>query len=200
MTQQHYFTSDLHFGHAGVISHCNRPFTDVEHMNAEMVRRWNVLVEPKDNVYILGDFALCRPLEAINLLHQLKGRKHLIVGNHDKKLLKSPDFEAQFEWIKYLHTVKIPTGVVGEKGQRIVLCHYALRTWERHNHGAWHLHGHSHGSLPRLGKSMDVGVDSWWFAPVSYPEIKAYMDSHDVHCNDHHVSKEKHDDQVHAHT
>ncbi len=33
-------------------------------------------------------------------------------------------------------------------GQPIVICHYAMRVWNRSHHGAWHLYGHSHGNLP----------------------------------------------------
>jgi hypothetical protein len=33
-------------------------------------------------------------------------------------------------------------------GQPIVLCHYAMRVWNRSHHGAWHLYGHSRGNLP----------------------------------------------------
>ncbi len=46
--------------------------------------------------------------------------------------------------------------------QHIVLCHYAMRTWNHMHHGSWHLYGHSHGSLSEAqgGLSMDVGVDA----------------------------------------
>jgi hypothetical protein len=30
-----------------------------------------------------------------------------------------------------------------------VLCHYAMRVWNRSHHGAWHLYGHSQGESPR---------------------------------------------------
>ena len=40
------------------------------------------------------------------------------------------------------------------------MSHYAHRTWDKSHHGSLHLYGHSHGTLPGVGRSMDVGVDS----------------------------------------
>ena len=62
-------------------------------------------------------------------------------------------------------------------GQFVVVCHYALRTWERAHYGSWNLHGHSHGTLEPVGKQMDVGVDSHHFRPVSFEVVKAWMGS-----------------------
>lgn len=50
-----YFTSDLHLGHRGIIEMQNRPFKNVEEMNRVLLNNYNVLVQMKDTVYILGD-------------------------------------------------------------------------------------------------------------------------------------------------
>jgi calcineurin-like phosphoesterase family protein len=34
-----------------------------------------------------------------------------------------------------------------------------LRQWPKAHQGAWHLHGHSHGTLVPWGLTFDVGVD-----------------------------------------
>lgn len=47
--------------------------------------------------------------------------------------------------------------------------------WNKSHYDSWHLFGHSHGRLPALGKSLDVGVDGHDFAPWSWGEIKTYM-------------------------
>src|ERR1700745_301785 len=62
-------------------------------------------------------------------------------------------------------------------GQLIVLCHYALRVWNRSNRGSWHLSGHSHGRLPQVANylSMDVGADTHDFCPWHFDEIKNRM-------------------------
>jgi len=54
---------------------------------------------------------------------------------------------------------------------KIVLCHYAMRTWNRSHKGAWMLFGHSHGELNGDSQSMDVGVDVHGFRPVSIKEL-----------------------------
>jgi calcineurin-like phosphoesterase family protein len=59
-----------------------RPFTTVEEMNDEMLKRWNSVVKPDDTGYYLGDFSLAkRSVEYFAPL--LNGEKYLITGNHD---------------------------------------------------------------------------------------------------------------------
>ena len=53
-----FFTSDTHFGHAGIITFCHRPFQDVAQMNETMIANWNRVVGPEDIVFHLGDFCL----------------------------------------------------------------------------------------------------------------------------------------------
>ena len=52
---ERYFTADLHLGHRNIISYCDRPFRDVDDMNAGLVERWNDTVRPGDEVIVLGD-------------------------------------------------------------------------------------------------------------------------------------------------
>lgn len=53
-------------------------------MNQYILQRWNTRVTNADKVYILGDIALRgRSNALIGLVAQLKGRKILVVGNHD---------------------------------------------------------------------------------------------------------------------
>ena len=78
-----YFTSDLHFGHANIIELCHRPFTTVEEMDAALIANWNRRVTDRDTVYITGDLCF-RTADPLRYLTKLKGKKHLILGNHDK--------------------------------------------------------------------------------------------------------------------
>jgi calcineurin-like phosphoesterase family protein len=153
-----WITSDLHFGHDRIRSLCpeTRKFTDVEHMNVEMIRMWNEIVEADDLVYILGDFAFMQASDAVKVLNQLNGDKILIVGNHDKKLVKDAAFRNCFQDIHvYLDTVKY-------NKQPVIMFHYPISTWDRMHYGAIHLFGHVHGGVSGLEayRARDVGMDA----------------------------------------
>ena len=77
-----YFTADTHFGHENVIRFCDRPFSSANEMDEAMIANWNARVKGDDTVYVLGDMFF-RSTNAETILQRLKGKKRLIVGNHD---------------------------------------------------------------------------------------------------------------------
>lgn len=160
----------------------------MERMHDTLTENWNSVVTPVDRVFHLGDFALSwgrnwEPLIA-PLLCGLNGQKFLIEGNHDRKEVIS---QPGWTWVRQYHELKEDLG--GVHKQRIVLSHYAMRTWNQMHRGAWMLHGHSHGSLPDIGgKTLDVGVDVWNFTPVSLEAIAETMHQRPVVlAGDHHI-------------
>lgn len=158
-----WFTADTHFNHAGALSLYRRPFESVAAMDAAMIARWNAVVAPDDEVWHLGDFALRTTADqAASLLQALHGRKHLITGNND-----SPEIVALPGWASVA-----PYAEVTLNGRRLVLCHYAFRTWNGMAKGALNLHGHSHGRLKPLPRQTDVGVDAWDFQPVGITRLR----------------------------
>jgi calcineurin-like phosphoesterase family protein len=162
-----WFTADQHFGHANIIKYCNRPFKNVGKMDAELVRRWNEVVKPEDKVYVLGDFTLGDNAERYG--NCLSGEKFFMNGSHDHRWFGTP---AEWNYLPPLYSLEYPRK--GEYPLVIVLCHYAMMTWDRSHHGSYHLYGHSHGRLEDpLPRSMDVGVDCWDFYPVPLETIKA---------------------------
>ena len=78
-------------------------------------------------------------------------------GNHDPETVRNlPRWESsQFGTEIHLD------------GHRIVLCHYAMRVWNKAHNGSLMLYGHSHDSLPGNSQSLDVGVDCWGMQPVA---------------------------------
>jgi len=171
---QIFFTSDHHFGHENIIKFCNRPFEDAREMNRVMIERWNEKVKPKDTVYHLGDFALTYKENLEPILDQLNGKIHLIVGNHEGTALQ---LKNKFEWVKDFYELKVKDPDCKNGVRRIILFHYAMRTWRGAGRGNWHLYGHSHGNLPDLEDhyAFDIGVDCHDFYPLSYDEVKAIM-------------------------
>jgi calcineurin-like phosphoesterase family protein len=158
-----FFTADTHFGHAGARALYRRPFASVLEMNTAMVARWNETVRPDDDVWHLGDFSLnTSTVAAAGLLRSLSGRKHLVTGNNDP-----PDIVSLAEW----RTVQAYAEITVDDA-RIVLCHYAFRTWNGMAKGALNLHGHSHGRLKPLPRQYDVGVDVRDFRPVTLQALR----------------------------
>lgn len=168
-----FFTADTHWGHANIIKYCNRPFmTKMDHDEA-LIERWNSVVQPNDHVYHLGDVGFGSPQYLHKILQKLRGKIYLIKGNHDGPALREPACQ-RFQFIKDVHF--LTTQHKGKKYQ-IFLSHYAHRTWNHSNHGAFHLFGHSHSNLPSYGLSFDVGVDCWNFTPISLDDVIEKMNS-----------------------
>lgn len=173
-----FVTSDTHWGHNNIITYSNRPFESVHEMNTALTDNWNSMVRPQDNVYHLGDFAFQDKEVAIQTLKRLNGKKHLILGNHDKVITKNRE---EFLGTNLFHSIQDYL-CISFNGQDIVLFHYPLRTWDKAHRGSWSLFGHVHNKLAPYRKSVDVGVDSTWitgvaeYRPFSFEEIKVFMD------------------------
>lgn len=161
------------FNHDNIRKYCNRPYDSVGVMDTAIIRNWNHVVAPDDVVYHLGDVGVWYGLyldSLPELLNRLNGKICLIKGNHDKKF--NNDIRKRFEWIKEYKMIEIPDEEIGTR-QKIVLFHYPIDQWDCAFHGSWHLHGHSHGTVPPNNpRRVDVGVDSNNFTPLSYDDVK----------------------------
>lgn len=191
-----FWTSDSHFGHFNVIRFCNRPYQTADEMNEDLIAQWNAIVSDEDEVYHLGDVSLTSPNSTLKVLERLNGRIHLIIGNHEKSVLKKQATRDRFESIQDVLRVKIEDEDAKGGYQSIFMSHYAHRVWDKSHHGCWHLYGHSHSGLEGApwGKSMDVGVDAHAlhfgnYAPFSYEEIKGILSKRKIKEIDHHVER-----------
>lgn len=152
-----FIASDTHWGHTNIIKFCPETrgqFTDVEHMNSEMIRMWNEIVNPEDLVYHLGDVAFCQASRATQIMRSLNGRKILVKGNHDSKLVKDAGFRECFEEIHdYL---EITYG-----GHKLVMCHFPFIEWNQMHRGSINFYGHlhQHPSGMEQYRSRNVGFD-----------------------------------------
>lgn len=140
-------------------------FRDVDEMNDTIDRNLRERLTSKDDLYILGDVGMGKPEAVIEWLESLPFRLHLIHGNHDHRKLRA--------WSGW--RTSVPFLELKTNHRKIVLCHFAMRTWNRSHYGVTMLHGHSHGSLPGNSQSLDVGVDCWDFKPVTLEEIDARL-------------------------
>lgn len=169
------YVSDTHFGHTNCIRFDHRPFHDREEMDQVMIEHWNSRVMAEDDVYILGDFAVRNSKDETWYLKQLKGHKHLVIGNHDDKLLKSENAMKYFESMDKM--MGVHDWVNGEEVV-VVLCHYPLAEWYKSKHGSWHIYGHIHGDtgatakyMASIAHTLNAGVVINHYTPVSIDEL-----------------------------
>ena len=163
-----YYISDLHFGHANIIKLCNRPFADVSDMNETLIARWNGKVTGSDTVYIVGDLFFRMADDPAAVLSRLKGKKHLIVGNHDKTWLPRVDAAKYFKSVQPILTFAAPEG-------KITLCHYPMLCFE----GRYHIYGHIHANrtdpffplLASTDNAFNASAEVNGYAPVTFGEL-----------------------------
>jgi len=129
-------------------------------MNAIITRNYNSIVKGGDTVYFLGDIASWYEVSKDMLekkIRSLKGRKVLILGNHDN--LKPFDyvdmgFESVHTSLKlevngYDITLIHDPAVAGVLKKKLFIC------------------GHVHHLFRNIENVVNVGVDVWDYSPVS---------------------------------
>jgi len=166
-----WITSDLHFGHKNIMKFCPATrghFRDIDHMHAEMISAWNERVQPDDVVYVLGDVAFLPAAEAVKILNRLAGRKILVKGNHDRKLLEDPAFRACFEEVHSDWTGRV-------NGTYVHMYHFPIQEFDQMHRGAVHFHGHVHGKPTGLERYRirDVGYDATGHVVVKIDDMIA---------------------------
>lgn len=146
-----YYISDLHFYHYNLnIQMDCRGFETVERMNEYMISQWNSRVKNQDEVVILGDFSLGNGEETNRILSRLRGRKYLIIGNHDRYLKESTFSLEHFVWTK-------PYAEMKDNRRKVVLSHYPILFYNgQYNRNAkgipstYMLYGHVHNTLDEM--------------------------------------------------
>ena len=134
-----------------------------------------------DTVYVLGDmFFRCEDPESI--LKRLRGKKRLILGNHDGSWTSKVDLRKYF--------LSVDTMLETSDGKRaITLCHYPLLSW-KHAKRSYMIHGHIHRKtdmdfwplLCSRDRVLNAGVDIIGFQPVTFEELlennRRWKDAH----------------------
>lgn len=134
------YIGDTHFGHRAVLNHDRRPFESIEEHDQILIKCWNGRVENDDDVYIVGDFAYKNDNPAEWYLRQLRGRKHLVIGNHDSELLRNSVAMGYFQSVDKMMAISDCT-------RRVILCHYPLAEWSGFFRGSYHVYGHIHAQM-----------------------------------------------------
>ena len=151
---KNYYIADLHLGHEKIIELCSRPFSSIEEMDEALIAAWNKKVHKDDRVYIVGDLIYKSATDPEKYLSRLKGKKYLILGNHDGDWLGKIDEKKWFEEVSPMLTVNTGHG-------NGMLCHYPVIDYR----AKYLIHGHVHlryGQDPtrvrRLGQTQVINV------------------------------------------
>lgn len=165
------YTSDLHFGHANAIRFDHRPFLDVDEMDRFLIQMWNHRVQPDDHVYILGDVCYRNKQPEEWYLRQLRGHKHLIIGNHDWQLLNNETAMNYFESVNQML-------YINDNGNGVHMCHYPIAEWNHMMYGSYHVYGHIHASqnevsdyMKKKERALNAGCMVNGYAPASLHEM-----------------------------
>lgn len=168
-----FFTADWHFNHDREFIYKPRGFNSIYEMNEALIERHNSVVNPEDDVYVLGDLMLGNNEEAIKMVKQLKGNLHIVRGNHDTNSRMAIYNDC---W----NVVDINEGQYFKFGKyNFYLNHYPTFTsnLEKSPHMSEHivnLFGHTHqktnfyNEIPFM---YHVGVDSHLCYPVKIEKI-----------------------------
>ena len=164
MSRNIWITSDTHYGHDSIIKYSNRPFANSSEMDEIMMENHNSLVRDGDIVYHLGDvyFGGGRGADYWDsFFPKLKGRKRLILGNHDngkdQRLLRT--FQKIMIWRMF-----------PEFG--ILLSHVPLHSSQIERKVSVNVHGHVHNNSLDDPRYKNVCVEKTNYFPVNIEELR----------------------------
>jgi calcineurin-like phosphoesterase family protein len=160
-----YLSSDLHFEHDREFIWGAREYSSVDEMNKEQLRKYNEIITDEDDVYLLGDLMLGDAEAGKEFLSQLKGKIHVIIGNHDTST-RIKIYES-FGWdVQYATVIKY-------KKHQFYLSHYPTLTAnfdvESLRQAVINMFGHTHQTTnfyQDIPFMYHVGVDSHNGYPV----------------------------------
>ena len=177
-----WLTSDFHFGHDREFVWKARGYSSVEEMNEIQIEKFNSLVQPDDTVYILGDLML-GDKSNIEFIKRLKGRIHIVLGNHD-----TPTREAMYKELP--NVVEIAWAIkLDYRKYHFYMSHFPTLTGnlekEYLRQMTLNLYGHTHQNTnfyedrPYM---FHVGVDSHNGYPVNLDDIIMMMNEKVQEC------------------
>ena len=143
---------DTHFAHRKILAYTSRPFETVEAMDEALVAAWNEQVQDEDLVVHVGDFGFGPRSHLMAIAGRLRGRKVLVVGNHDRQTVS---------WWKRAGFVAYKTPV---RYGPYLFSHAPLPTVPD---GLLNVHGHLHDAQALDdGRHLCVSVEKTNFRPL----------------------------------
>jgi calcineurin-like phosphoesterase family protein len=197
-----WFSSDWHFHHENIVKGISkwddktpcRNFNSIEEHNETLIQNINLCANTNDIIYFNGDFSFGGKHNIYTFRKAINCKTiHFIYGNHDHHIRKNIEIDTDTGVVKAQSLFTSVQDILYKRiaGEKMVLCHYSMRTWDSGHHGSIMLYGHSHGSLsnytinlkntvndqdgtfikdivyPVKFKTMDVGIDT-------HPKFRLY--------------------------
>lgn len=161
MNRNIWVISDTHFNHSNIIRYCNRPFSSLEEMNDTIVQNWNNTVKDGDIVYHLGDVYFNKHHPWMLEKGVLKGRKRLILGNHDdgKDQVLLNSFQKICMWRMF-----------PEFG--LLLTHVPVHESTLNHKCPVNIHGHIHNNKSPDKRYKNVCVEWTNYTPINIEELR----------------------------
>lgn len=170
-----WFSSDWHLGHTRIIELCDRPYRNVDDMNAGIIELINDTVGASDELWCLGDICMGKIADSLQLVSSIKCKVKLVPGNHDRMSLSyRNDTKHSAKWTKIYSDAGIhvmPEYMPDFLGFGFDVCHFPSfgdsQEDERYaefrppNTGRWLVHGHVHDSWRQRCHNINVGIDAW---------------------------------------
>lgn len=171
------YIADLHLDRAESLApnFDDRGFEGLEEQFQEIKRRWNSTVEESDDVYLIGDTTGSRSGVGLNWLlrvQELKGRKHLIKGNHETELQQVDAIRFQ-EVANQVYVEIVDLKRIEDNGRSVLMFHYPMSFWGQCDQGSFHLHGHLHSYIERIcyPRRYNCFCKLFGYAPKTLDEI-----------------------------
>ena len=193
-----FFTSDLHLGHKNIVQLSHRPFADLDEMHHAIIINWNSVVRHDDDiVYVLGDFTSeGGTAVGLELAKQLRGRKRLIEGNHDRCWMGKSSGIKDRKRFGYDNVFELISPWMREKigSIKVVMSHFPyggdhtdedrFKNYRLRPTDTPILHGHTHSTervstfvvrnddrFYEVTTQVHVGVDAWGYTPVTKDQV-----------------------------
>ena len=175
-----YISSDLHLNHNKNFIYEPRGFSSIEEMNQTIIKNFNEIITPEDDLYLLGDNFLGGLETGIELFKQIPGKIHLICGNHDTNNRKNAlmNCDNVVEDCGFANILPV-------KKWHFYMSHFPTITTNFDDYKKFlkqrtlNLHGHTH-SKEKFNEygGYNVAVDAHNCFPVSIEQIKNNFKEH----------------------
>lgn len=158
-----WIVSDTHFFHKNIVEYePSRKQLEPDH-NQFMLKAWQDTVQEHDTIIHLGDIAMGKPEQLIEIAPNLPGRKLLLMGNHDRRSKK---------FYRQLGFEVIPEFTIKYGKWNILFSHYPDDQKEfikYPNH--LNIHGHVHSQTRTEQKLINVSAEVQNFTPQPVTKI-----------------------------